>query len=192
MKHKLGDVVQIKSLDWYKKNKDEDGWVEEEHLSSFGFDMSEYCGMKATIASVLDDYYFIDIDNGEWCWCDYMFEDGIKFTKKKKTKDTNVVNKNYILSDKLTSIDELDELKRNKECVAWCHSDGYTYTMRSASFFMNWSYGILKTRLSNMYKVIKNDKANIIVEALAKENIIHGKNVKKAIDITRKILNKNE
>ena len=192
MKHKLGDVVQIKSLDWYKKNKDEDDWVEEEHLSSFGFDMSVYCGMKAKITAVLYNNYFIDIDNGKWYWCDYMFEDGIKFTKKKKTKDTNVVNKNYILSDKLTSIDELDELKRNKESVAWCHSDGYTYTMRSASFFMNWSYGILKTRLSNMYKVIKNDKANIIVEALAKENIIHGENVKKAVDITRKILNKNE
>ena len=192
MKHKLGDIVQIKSLDWYNKNKEEDGWVEEEHLSSFGFDMSEYCGRTAKIAAVVDEYYFIDIDNGRWCWCDYMFEDGIKFTKKKKTKDTNVINKNYILSDKLTSLEELEELAKNKECVAWKHSDIGIYTTYSASFFMNWSYRILKTRLNNMYKVIRNDKANIIIETLVKENIIYGENVQKAIDITRKILNKNE
>ena len=192
MKHKLGDIVQIKSLDWYNKNKEEDGWVEEKHLSSFGLDMSEYCGRTAKIAAVVDEYYFIDIDNGSWCWCDYMFEDGIKFTKKKKTKDTNVINKNYILSDKLTSLEELEELAKNKECVAWKHSDIGIYTTYSASFFMNWSYRILKTRLNNMYKVIRNDKANIIIETLVKENIIYGENVQKAIDITRKILNKNE
>ena len=78
MKHKVGDVVQIKSLDWYNENKDEDGWVGEEHMSSFGCDMSEYCGIKAKITAVLDDYYVIDIDNGKWCWCDYMFEEDIQ------------------------------------------------------------------------------------------------------------------
>ena len=192
MKYKVGNIVQIKSLDWYKKNKDEDGWVKEERLSSFVFNMSEYCGMKAKITAVLYNYYFIDIDNGEWCWCDYMFEEGIRLIKKKNPKEPIVISKNYILSDKLTSLEELEELAKNKECVAWKHSDIGIYTTYSASFFMNWSYGILKTRLNNMYKVIRNDKANMIVEALAKENIIYGENIKKAIDITRKILNKNE
>ena len=192
MKYKVGNIVQIKSLDWYKKNKDEDGWVEEEHLSSFGFDMSEYCGMKAKIASVLDDYYVIDIDNGKWCWCDYMFEDGIKFIKKKNITEPIVINKDYVLSDRLTSIEELDELEKDKECIAWYNSDTSIYTIWSAFLVKDWSYRILKKELNNMYKVIRNDKANMIVEALAKENIIYGENVKKAIDITRKILNKNE
>ena len=192
MKHKVGDVVRIKSLDWYNENKDENDWVEEGYLSSFGFDMSEYCGRTAKIAAVVDEYYFIDIDNGRWCWCDYMFDEGIRLIKKKNPKEPIVISKNYILSDKLTSLEELEELAKNKECVAWKHSDIGIYTTYSASFFMNWSYRILKTRLNNMYKVIRNDKANIIIETLVKENIIYGENVQKAIDITRKILNKNE
>ena len=192
MKHKVGDTVTIKSLDWYNKNKDEDGCVGEEHISIFICDMSEYCGMKAKITAVLDDYYVIDIDNGKWCWCDYMFEDGIRFIKKKNITEPIVINNDYVLSDKLNSIEELDELEKDKECIAWYNSDTSIYTIWSAFLVKDWSYSILKARLNNMYKVIKNDKANIIVEALAKENIIHGDNVKKAIDITRKILNKNE
>ena len=76
MKHKVGEVVQIKSLDWYNENKDEDGWVYGEHMSSFGFDMSEYCGMKAKISEISNNQYSIDIDEGFWTWCDYMFEEG--------------------------------------------------------------------------------------------------------------------
>ena len=192
MKHKVGDVVRIKSLDWYNENKDENDWVEEGYLSSFGFDMSEYCGRTAKIASVVDEHYLIDNDNRKWCWCDYMFDEEIRLIKKKNPKEPIVISKNYILSDKLTSLEELEELAKNKECVAWKHSDIGIYTTYSASFFMNWSYRVLKTRLNNMYKVIRNDKANIIIETLVKENIIYGENVKKAIDITRKILNKNE
>ena len=75
MKHKVGDVVQIKSLDWYNENKDEDGWVCEEHMSSFGCDMSEYCGMKAKISKISYNQYRIDIDDGHWEWCDYMLEE---------------------------------------------------------------------------------------------------------------------
>ena len=192
MKYKVGNIVQIKSLDWYNKNKEEDGWVEEKHLSSFGFDMSEYCGRTAKIAAVVDEYYFIDIDNGRWCWCDYMFDEGIRLIKKKNPKEPIVISKNYILSDKLTYIEELDELEKNKECVAWYNSDTSIYTIWSAFLVKNWLYRILEKELSNIYKVIRNDNANVIVEALSKENIINGENVQKAIDITRKILNKNE
>lgn len=28
LKYKIGDQVKIKSLDWYNKNKDEDGYVD--------------------------------------------------------------------------------------------------------------------------------------------------------------------
>ena len=192
MKHKVGDVVRIKSLDWYNENKDENDWVEEGYLSSFGFDMSEYCGRTAKIAAVVDEYYFIDIDNGRWCWCDYMFDEGIRLIKKKNPKEPIVISKNYILSDKLTYIEELDELEKNKECVAWYNSDTSIYTIWSAFLVKNWLYRILEKELSNIYKVIRNDNANVIVEALSKENIINGENVQKAIDITRKILNKNE
>ena len=42
MKHKVGDVVQIKSLDWYNKNKDEDGWVRKEGTVVFVTEMYQY------------------------------------------------------------------------------------------------------------------------------------------------------
>ena len=72
MKHKVGEEVRVKSLDWYNKNKDEN-W----DIISCGFTklMSEYCGMTATIRRVSDSYYKIDIDNGNFFWNENMFED---------------------------------------------------------------------------------------------------------------------
>ena len=77
MKHKVGDVVQIKSLDWYNKNKLWSG-IRKSDGPSFVYDMSVYCGIKAKITAVVDGYYFIDIDNGEWCWRDGYFEEDMQ------------------------------------------------------------------------------------------------------------------
>lgn len=77
MKHKVGDVVQIKSLDWYNENKLWSG-IRKSDGPSFVYDMSVYCGIKAKITAVLYDYYFIDIDNGEWYWRDDYFEEDIQ------------------------------------------------------------------------------------------------------------------
>ena len=196
MKHKVGDTVTIKSLDWYNENKDNRGDVYINGIFCYSIffakKMVKYCGMRAKIVQRKRNTYLIDCDNGSWDWTDDMFEEGIRFIKKKDIKKPIVIDKNYILSDKLTSIEELDELEKNKECVAWYNSDTSIYTIWSAFLVKDWSYRILKKELNNIYKVIRNDKANMIVEALSKENIIYGENINKAIDITRKILNKNE
>lgn len=78
MEHKIGDKVTIRSLEWYNKNKDEDGKVAA-GSQSFVKDMSKYCGMQATIIS---DYgygcYLIDIDKSQWSWTDEMFEEQLE------------------------------------------------------------------------------------------------------------------
>lgn len=41
---KVGDKIKIKSLDWYNKNKNEDGDILEEMPYPFSERMSEFCG----------------------------------------------------------------------------------------------------------------------------------------------------
>lgn len=73
MKHKVGDVVRIKSLDWYNENKGECS----EFLAGTQFfveDMKEYCGMQAIITYAYGHCYLIDIDKKIYFWTDEMFE----------------------------------------------------------------------------------------------------------------------
>lgn len=74
-KHKVGDKVTIKSIDWYNDNKDYWGNVPLEHIS-FVPGMNNYCGKTATIVDITEDcHYNIDIDKGAWYWSDEMFEE---------------------------------------------------------------------------------------------------------------------
>lgn len=43
-KFKVGDVVKVKSLDWYNSNKIEDGSVVVKNYLAFSKDMKEFCG----------------------------------------------------------------------------------------------------------------------------------------------------
>lgn len=78
MKYKVGEKIRIKSIDWYNKNKDREGYVNFNQNESFSPSMSKYCGKIATIKSVdsIFQYYDIDIDKeGAWEWTDDMFDD---------------------------------------------------------------------------------------------------------------------
>lgn len=81
MKYKVGDKVLIKSIDWYNKNKDIRGIVRK---CGFVMKMAEYCGQIATIMSIVDGHYDLDIDNGIFYWTDEMFEENIKDMKTKE------------------------------------------------------------------------------------------------------------
>lgn len=73
----VGDTVRIKSLSWYKKNKDADGDVDTPY--AFTSDMSAYCGMDATVIDVYKregkaNMYSLDICQEEfWAWDWKMF-----------------------------------------------------------------------------------------------------------------------
>ena len=85
MKHKVGDVVTTKSLDWYNEIKYEQiASLAGEKLPWFASAMTEYCGMQAKISSISGHMYKLDIDCGLWDWTDYMFEEGYVIDHKKE------------------------------------------------------------------------------------------------------------
>ena len=76
MKYKVGDKVRIKSLEWYSKNKNGLGHVSHyDTNNTFVSSMSSYCGMTANITEVEGSHYILDVDNGDWWWQDFMFEE---------------------------------------------------------------------------------------------------------------------
>ena len=79
MKYKPGDKVRIKSLDWYNKNKDEDGRV---YCTYIGFckEMAKYCGKILTIMTIANQdigtkqKYFMHETDYAWGFTDEMIE----------------------------------------------------------------------------------------------------------------------
>lgn len=183
MKCKVGDKVKIKSLDWYNKNKDSVGYV---YVGCyFCPEMSKYCGKIATVKDAFGNRYLLDIDERRpSVWSGGMFESKIE---QQSTSNIIRVSKNYILSNKVVSFEELEQLADNHKSVAWKHNDN-TYTLKPATIFLSWSYRLLKLSLPNLYNVVLNDKANVIGEELYKQGLVNGESVQKVIDITRKIL----
>ena len=90
MKHKVGDVVRIKSQKWYSKNKGKYSGRIRFKGDSFEPEMVEYLGKTAKIVSTINQRaYRLNIDRKKWYWTDEMFEDTAKpKTKKKTTKET--------------------------------------------------------------------------------------------------------
>ena len=78
MKHEVGEVVQIRSLDWYDKNKDNFGIISK-HYGNFTPSMSAFCGRITEIKNISDEYgfkagYYIKLDDKNSIWQDWMFE----------------------------------------------------------------------------------------------------------------------
>ena len=64
-KYKVGDKVQIKDIDWYNDNKDENGFVNcGKHL--FYPARSKFCGEIFTISKVFPNYYLMSENDYEW------------------------------------------------------------------------------------------------------------------------------
>lgn len=76
MKHKVGDKVRIKSIDWYNENKDESGFISVKGVI-FNKGMSEHCGKEATITEVLSRYnvYTLSVDKNNFWYNEGMFEE---------------------------------------------------------------------------------------------------------------------
>ena len=76
MKYKVGDKVRIKSLEWYNERKNGLGHVaHDDFYNTFVSSMIAYCGMEANITEVEGSHYILDVDNGDWWWQDFMFEE---------------------------------------------------------------------------------------------------------------------
>lgn len=88
LKHKKGDVVRIKSKEWWNSMpKNENGYVKitnRRFISDRNFtdEMYHFCGNIAIIRLVRGDYYKLDIDDQYFYWDDDMLEDIIYPIKK--------------------------------------------------------------------------------------------------------------
>ena len=88
MKYKIGDKVRIKSLGWYKKNKNKFGkvWTSGKG-DEIPFDkyMSKWCGKVMTISDVRADHYTM-IEDLEGYWTDEMIEGLVEEETKPEPK----------------------------------------------------------------------------------------------------------
>ena len=104
MSYNVGDKVRIKSIDWYRTNKDKNGAV---YCGDIPFvkSMSKYCGKEMTIARIFNFNtvtYELSEDMHHFDWNDDMiecivksapnttvdesFEDGVKFERERIVK----------------------------------------------------------------------------------------------------------
>ena len=85
MKHKVGDTVKIKSIDWFnaqEKVSDGDKHIySENNIVYFTKDMSNYCSKEAKIEDIRidDNIYFLDVDKRCYEWTDEMLDENYDF-----------------------------------------------------------------------------------------------------------------
>lgn len=86
MKHKVGDKVRIKSIDWYNQNKKTCG--DDFHVNGLSFlkGMTQYCGKEGIITEIdgRDETFRVNIDD------EYWFNEGMieEITETNSTSDT--------------------------------------------------------------------------------------------------------
>lgn len=76
MRYKKGDRVRVRSLEWYRANKNSEGAIIFPDFRIFDDSMSEFCGKVVTIAAYVPrgNYYDIVEDRNVNYWSDAMFE----------------------------------------------------------------------------------------------------------------------
>ena len=111
MKHKVGDKVRIKSLDWYNENKDINGYI-----CGFTPKMSEYCGKTATIVKVGSYHYELDIDNGSWWWDDEMFDENYNI---EQIYFTILIPRGYELDKEMSTFEKIVLKKKENDVKTW-------------------------------------------------------------------------
>lgn len=99
IKFKEGDIVRIKSLDWYNNNKDKNGNVIVTGYScSFTKALSEFCG-KCLVIEKVEDTGGIYLNDLPYVFCEWMFEPGkyeLKFLDI--TKNSVATNNPFIFN----------------------------------------------------------------------------------------------
>ena len=97
MKYKQGDKVKIKSLDWYNKNKNEDGIIGCGN-ANFIPDMKIYCGDILTICDINEELSYYYVTGCQYTFKDEMIEGLVEEETKPKYEDE--VNGEYYSTPK--------------------------------------------------------------------------------------------
>lgn len=101
-KFKAGDVVKVKSLDWYDKHKGENGYIIVECNHPFTEEMKEFCGKYFCINDISENgIYFNGIS--DFVFYDWMIEDQVYELKEVDLskeevdiKDPKFFTKNFV------------------------------------------------------------------------------------------------
>lgn len=101
-KFKVGDVVKVKSLDWYNKHKGENGYIIVERNHPFTEEMKEFCGKYFCINDISENgIYFKGIS--DFVFYDWMIEDQVYELKEVDLlkeevdiKDPKFFTKNFV------------------------------------------------------------------------------------------------
>jgi hypothetical protein len=81
MPRNVGSLVRVKTLEWYKANRDTVGYIREGN-TYFVYTMSVYCGRQAKVVSCSPSgeyrlWFLGEPSESKWSWYDFMLEDGI-------------------------------------------------------------------------------------------------------------------
>lgn len=126
MRHKVGDKVRVKSLDWYNANKNQTGQIQ--CIGDiFLEEMSKLCGKLVTIHSITKHGYYINED--DYTWTDDMFEEDV--TNEIKIE----VPEGYCI-DKENSTFECIKFKKKPEVKIYTTSVGVRVDTPECSFYI--------------------------------------------------------
>lgn len=101
-----GDVVRIKSIEWYEKFN-QNGIIFFGR-STFNKNMSEYCGQLATIEEIRENFWIkVDIDEGRFFWNSEFFEEE---PISKRLDEKSFRNRDEEISNEETSKIEEDKV----------------------------------------------------------------------------------
>lgn len=128
MRHKVGDKVRVKSLDWYNANKNHNGYITGLG-ETFVDTMSKLCGKLVTINSVTKYCYHINEDEYKYNWTDAMFEEDV--TNEIKIE----VPEGYII-DEENSTFECIKFKKKPEVKIYTTSVGVRVDTPECSFYI--------------------------------------------------------
>jgi hypothetical protein len=120
-KFKTGDRVQVKSLEWYNKEKQSDGNIN--YGMVFTETMSKHCGGILTIKEIYEEYYLV-IENSK-SWQDWMLED------EAITEEEQQENKNSMETKEMTKKEVFAYLNNTK---IMCTSDEETKKVQEKLF----------------------------------------------------------
>ena len=147
MRYKIGDIVRIKSRDWYEKNKDKIGNIDIDGIS-FGEYKSKYCDKIAKITGVHSNSYNIDIDILS-CWTDGMFEGKYAIIDSVEPENWHV---------EVVNIDPINHIFEYKKVY-----DKINIIDSHIAPKNDWAYNLLFREFDN-----KMDKYNLLSEETAK------------------------
>lgn len=171
MRYKPGDRVRIKSLDWYNKNKDEDGDVDC-GTQNFVDSMKSYCGQILTIKGMGTNYSYSMLDKPFW-WTDEMIEgladeenvsESIDNTADllpkyvKTTRDMNTEQTELVITEEYEYVDDMGNVIDTKNIIIRKKKPKYPTTYKECCNIIDntaiVTYGYKSGLIYNFHKLL--------------------------------------